>query len=80
MPESTIYITLQEGLFVIRDEGVGIAKEKLEAIFELYSRDSNIAGGFGVGLNIVKQICETYNIRVEVKSVLGEGSEFKLFF
>ena len=80
MPESTIHITLKEGLFIIKDEGVGIAKDKLEAIFELYSRDSKIAGGFGVGLNIVKQICDTYKIEVEVKSVLGEGSEFRLKF
>jgi len=80
MPESTIHITLKKGLFIIKDEGVGIAKEKLDAIFELYSRDSKIAGGFGVGLNIVKQICDTYGIEVEVISILGEGSEFRLAF
>ncbi|MDF1883105.1 HAMP domain-containing histidine kinase [Sulfurimonas sp. SAG-AH-194-C21] len=80
MPESTIRISLKEGLFVIKDEGVGIASEKLDAIFELYSRDSQIAGGFGVGLNIVKQICDTYKIKVKVSSVLGEGSEFRLLF
>ncbi|MDF1878106.1 HAMP domain-containing histidine kinase [Sulfurimonas sp. SAG-AH-194-C20] len=80
MPESTIHISLKEGLFIIKDEGVGIAKDKLDAIFELYSRDSQIAGGFGVGLSIVKQICDTYKIKVEVSSVLGEGSEFRLLF
>lgn len=80
MPESTIHITLKNGLFIIKDEGVGIAKDKLEAIFELYNRDSKIAGGFGVGLNIVKQICDTYKIEVKVSSVLGEGSEFRLEF
>jgi len=80
MPESTIRITLKNGLFIVKDEGVGIAKDKLEAIFELYNRDSKIAGGFGVGLNIVKQICDTYKIEVKVSSVLGEGSEFRLLF
>lgn len=80
MPQSKIHIGLKEGVFVIKDEGVGIAKEKLDTIFELYSRDSNIAGGFGVGLNIVKQICDTYKIKVEVSSILGEGSEFRLLF
>ena len=80
MPETTITITLKEGLFSIKDEGVGIAKEKLSAIFDLYKRDSNIAGGFGVGLNIVKQICDEYGIRVDVTSTLGEGSEFLLTF
>ena len=80
MPETSITITLTPKYFSIKDEGVGIAKEKLEAIFELYQRESDIAGGFGVGLNIVKQICDTYNIKVKAKSELGKGSEFKLFF
>ena len=80
MPESTINISLKKGLFIITDEGVGIAKDKLDAIFEMYSRDSQIAGGFGVGLSIVKQICDTYKVEVQVSSVLGEGSEFRLLF
>jgi len=80
MPESTIYISLKEGLFIIKDEGVGIAQDKLDTIFEIYNRDSQIAGGFGVGLSIVKQICDTYKIEVLVSSVLGEGSEFRLLF
>ena len=80
MPETTITITLKGGVFSIKDEGVGIAKEKLNAIFELYSRDSQIAGGFGVGLSIVKQICDEYGVEVSVKSELGVGSEFKLIF
>ena len=80
MPETTITITLKDGAFSIKDEGVGIAKEKLNAIFELYSRDSQIAGGFGVGLSIVKQICDEYGVDVTVKSELGVGSEFRLAF
>jgi len=80
MPETTISITLKEDYFLIKDEGVGIEKEKLEDIFKLYKRSSNIAGGFGVGLNIVKQICEEYGIKVEVDSKIGKGSEFKLYF
>lgn len=71
---------MKKGLFIIKDDGVGIAQDKLNTIFELYSRDSKIAGGFGVGLNIVKQICDTNKIEVEVTSVLGEGSEFRLTF
>ena len=80
MPNTTIHITLTPEYFSIKDEGVGISKEKLNAIFELYKRESDIAGGFGVGLNIVKQICDAYNIKVVVNSELEKGSEFKLFF
>ena len=80
MPESKVTITLEKNCFCIKDEGVGIAQDKLDEVFKLYSRETNIAGGFGVGLNIVQQICDEYNIKVEVSSTLGEGSEFRLYF
>ena len=37
-------------------------------------------GGFGIGLNIVLSICEKYNIELNVKLKLKEGSEFSLKF
>ena len=78
MPNTTITITLREGFFSIKDEGVGIAKEKLEKIFNLYERGSNIAGGFGVGLSIVKQICDEFGVDIQVESELEKGSYFRL--
>jgi two-component system, OmpR family, sensor kinase len=80
MPNTSINITLNEGVFIIKDEGVGIASDKLNAIFELYNRDSSIAGGFGVGLNIVKQICDENGIKIFVHSELDKGSKFRLVF
>lgn len=78
MPNTKIVIVLEEGFFSITDEGLGIGKDKLEDIFKTYERNSNLAGGFGVGLSIVKEICDTYNITIEVKSELGLGSSFIL--
>ncbi len=78
MPETTITITLKEGFFSIEDEGVGIAKEKLDEIFKPYERSSDIAGGFGVGLSIVAQICKEFDIKIDVASELGRGSCFTL--
>ena len=80
MPQSTISIKMHANSFVIKDEGIGIATDKLQEIFELYKRDSSVAGGFGVGLSIVKQICDDYKIAITVDSELGKGSEFKLKF
>lgn len=78
MPNKTITLTLTKESFVIADEGVGIAKEKIDKIFELYERGSNLAGGFGVGLSIVKQICDEAGIKVEVESKLNQGTAFRL--
>ena len=80
MPHTTIKLTLKESSFTIEDEGVGIAKDKLDEIFKPYERSSNIAGGFGVGLSIVRQICDEFDIRIELESSLGKGSIFYLFF
>jgi two-component system OmpR family sensor kinase len=80
MPNKTITLTLTKDSFVIKDEGIGIKKEKLDEIFKLYERGSDIAGGFGVGLSIVKQVCDEFDIKVKVNSKLGEGSSFILRF
>ena len=78
MPDTAIMIELEKGRFLIKDEGVGIQAQKIKDIFKAYERNSNLAGGFGVGLSIVKDICDTYGIDIEVKSELGVGSSFIL--
>lgn len=80
LPETTISIKLDSNVFVIEDEGVGIEQTKLDAIFEMYKRQSDIAGGFGVGLSIVKQICDEYSIQIHVVSELEKGTKFTLSF
>ncbi|HFQ61443.1 MAG TPA: HAMP domain-containing histidine kinase [Epsilonproteobacteria bacterium] len=77
-PKSNIYISLKEGVLRIRDEGIGIEEEKQKEIFEKFTRGTEYSGGFGVGLSIVKSICDTYGIEVEVNSIVGEGTEFIL--
>ncbi len=78
MPNTSITITLKENFFSIDDEGVGITEDKLKEIFKLYKRASNLAGGFGIGLSIVKQICDEYNINIKIHSQLEKGSSFIL--
>lgn len=78
MPNTAVTVTLKEHLFSIKDEGVGIEKEKLESIFKPYERGSQIAGGFGIGLSIVKQICDEFKIGINVESEVDKGSCFTL--
>lgn len=76
LPNTNITLVLEEDRFSIQDEGFGIEQEKVRDIFTPYERGSNIAGGFGVGLSIVKQICDEYNISIEVLSELEKGATF----
>lgn len=77
MPDTTIRVKLKQGFFSIEDEGIGMHKDKLHEIFQLYKRGSTLAGGFGVGLNIVKQICDEFKIEIDVSSEPDVGSKFE---
>lgn len=80
MPNSIIKITLKAGRFTIEDFGIGIEETKIEHIFQKFNRETDYAGGFGVGLSIVKKICEEYKIGLDVHSQKNLGTTFTLTF
>ena len=77
---SSITISLQEGVLRIKDQGIGIAVDKQKHIFDKFQRATSYSGGFGVGLNIVKRICDEYGIAISLESEVGEGTVFGLDF
>ena len=79
-PKTEITIRLKERVFSIEDRGVGIAKKDQNAIFTRYERKNKETGGFGIGLDIVKSVCQTYKIDIKVESKLKEGTTFYLKF
>ena len=62
----------------VRDDGPGIAPEKIEKIFEAYYTTKE--KGSGLGLAIVKHNVELYGGNVRVESKLGQGAKFTLVF
>lgn len=62
----------------VRDDGPGIAPEKLNRIFEPYYTTKE--KGSGLGLAIVKHNVELYNGKVQVESELGKGVKFTVDF
>lgn len=62
----------------VRDDGPGIAPDKLERIFEAYYTTKD--RGTGLGLAIVKHNVELYSGSVRVESALGQGAGFTLVF
>ena len=79
-PNSKITITTTQNSFSIEDEGIGIAKEKLEKIFQRFVRSNSYAGGFGVGLSIVEGIIEEYGYTIEIDSKESKGTKIYISF
>ncbi len=64
----------------IKDNGVGIAKEDLPFIFDRFKKFQSGNNNFGLGLALVKKICDYHQIEIAVSSLLKSGTTFTLIF
>ena len=75
--EGSISVFMEKDILYIKDTGIGIAKEDLPRIFEKgytgYNgrRDKRASG---IGLYLVKRICDNLNHKIKISSVAGEGT------
>ena len=72
----------QEAVIEVRDTGVGITTEHQRHIYTRFWRGdpsrSPETGGTGIGLAIVRQLVRAHDGRIDVESVVGEGSAFRV--
>jgi len=79
--DSKIVVKLnKKGLFCVEDFGIGISKKEEDEIFKRYKRGLNNEGGFGLGLDIVKRVCNDYSLKLYFKSKINKGSTFFVDF
>lgn len=78
--QAHIAISLHGIRFRIADRGIGIDKARQKEIFESYVRGTDYSGGFGIGLSVVRRICDNYDIALSLASEKGEGTTFTLDF
>lgn len=64
----------------ISDSGIGIEPAYLPLLYERFFRGSEQGEGLGIGLAIVKRICNYYNWDIEVDSTPGKGTTFHIIF
>ena len=68
----------------VADDGIGIAKEHQERIFERFYRvdksHSKETGGTGLGLSIVKHGAMLHNASIDIESTPGQGTRLKFIF
>ncbi|MCK5634162.1 MAG: response regulator [Anaerolineales bacterium] len=82
-PGGTIWVEAnvftEEIQITIRDNGIGIAPEKMTLLFKLFQqidRESMEQQGLGLGLAIAARLAEFHGGRISAESELGQGSKF----
>ena len=78
--DSKINIELINCKLVVEDFGIGIKEEELKEIFVRYKRGENSEGGFGIGLDIVKSVCQEYGLILNLESKEKVGTKFFVDF
>jgi len=76
--QGEINITLAQGKLTISDTGSGIPEKDLPHIYD--RSYTTKVGGTGLGLNLVKRICDRFNWQISVSSVEDKGTEVIIDF
>lgn len=82
--EVTLNVTQlsKDAVIRIKDEGIGMTQSETKHIFNRFyrNRNHNDEKGYGIGLSIVKKICDIYGVDIKVKSEKGRGTLISLHF
>lgn len=77
------YIQDSKIILEIIDEGIGIPAKDIKRVFDPFFTGENgrkYGESTGMGLYIVKKICENLNHKVEIESEVGKGTKLRLIF
>jgi signal transduction histidine kinase len=76
-----VRLRYRDGALIVEDSGRGIAEADLSRVFErFYRADAARHDGSGLGLSIVKRLCDRYGWRIELDSTLGVGTRVRIAF
>ena len=74
-PKGLLSVKLTQEKLLVKDTGVGIAKQDLASISGRFKRANKSEGGFGIGLDIVNQVVNSYDFGLDISSELHKGTE-----
>lgn len=77
------YIHGKNTILEIRDEGIGIPKSDLLRVFDPYFTGENgrkFQESTGMGLYLAKQICEKLGHKIEIESIIHQGTTVRIIF
>ena len=78
--QGTIEVMLSKTYFSVKDTGMGIESKDLDSILHRFKRANKSEGGFGIGLDIVNQVIQSYDYRLKIMSKVNEGTEVRILW
>lgn len=73
-----IDVTFESAKIIFEDNGIGIDKDNLSSIYEMFYRASELSDGSGLGLYIVKNAIDKLGGTIETASKLNVGTTFTI--
>jgi signal transduction histidine kinase len=70
-PQGSVEVACRDGMLIVTDTGIGIPVEHLAHVFDRHYRASDLPGGMGLGLSIVKRVCEAHRWECTIANVEG---------
>lgn len=78
-PSGSVTITIDEHSLTVTDTGTGIHSNEIGKVFQHHYKGSGSAGS-GIGLSLVKRICDRYGWETILESTEGKGTSAQLIF
>lgn len=75
-----IVVEVKAGSISVSDTGSGIAEDALERIQQPFQRSNNQVDGYGLGLDIVRRLCERFGWELNMNSQINQGTEVTVNF
>lgn len=74
-----VSIVVEDDCLTVADTGLGIHEEEIGKVFQRHFKGSSSTGA-GIGLSLVKRICDRYGWETVIESNVGHGTTAQLFF
>ena len=79
-PKGILYVKVTTMSLSVMDTGIGIYVKDIKTISERFKRANKSEGGFGIGLDIVNQVVNSYGFVLKINSEIGKGTEVKIIW
>lgn len=74
----SVTVLIEGNAVEVRDTGMGMNTEQLELAQQAFQRVHTSGDGYGLGLDIVRRLCERYGWHLSMSSLLGQGTRVRV--